>query len=127
MTNAHIAREFLKAIEAGDDAARFYAPDAVFHEHPNLLTPNGALRDITAIRNAAERGRKAVRDQRYEVHSLLSDGDQVALRVTWRATLNVALGKTPEGGQMTADFGLFLKFRDGRICEQHNYDCFQPF
>jgi len=30
-------------------------------------------------------------------------------------------------GTMTAHFDVFLTFRNGRICRQHNYDCFEPF
>ena len=26
-----------------------------------------------------------------------------------------------------ARFGVFLDFRDGRICHQRNYDCFDPW
>src|SRR3954451_1437537 len=99
MNSLQLAREYLKAIEEGADIAEHYAADAIQHEHPNGLVPGGATRDLPSIIAAAERGKRAVRDQHYEVHSALTEGDQVALRVTWRATLLVPLGNTPAGGQ----------------------------
>ncbi|MBX7101224.1 MAG: nuclear transport factor 2 family protein [Myxococcaceae bacterium] len=119
--------EYLKTIEAGGDVGVHYAPDAVQHEHPNALTPAGARRDLAGLRAAAERGKAVVAAQRYEVHSIVAQGDQVAMRVTWRGTLKVPVGKTPAGGELLAHFGVFLRYRDGRIVEQHNYDCFPPF
>jgi hypothetical protein len=39
----------------------------------------------------------------------------------------VPIGKLVPGDTMRAEFGVFLSFRDDRICSQRNYDCFEPF
>jgi ketosteroid isomerase-like protein len=127
-TNLARARAFLKAIEDRDEAADgFYAPDVVQRELPNRFTPEGATRDLAALRAARERGRKAVTNERYEILNAVERGDEVALECRWSAQLNVAVGALAAGATMRAHLGMFLTFRDGLIISQRNYDCFEPF
>ena len=124
------AKRYLRAIEEGvafDDLASFFAPDVVQHEFPNQFVRDGAQRGIKEMREAAERGRNVVTSQRYEVRNAVASGDWVALEVTWTAVIAVPIGTIPAGGEMRANFGVFLQFRDGKIARQHNYDCFDPF
>lgn len=130
--NLERARRYLAAIESdppGAEAASlsYYAPDVCQIEYPNRFTPNGAERDRRALADAAERGRRVLRSQRYEVRSALANGDEVALEVLWVGTLAVAVGTLAAGDEMRAHFGVFLTFRDGLIVQQRNYDCFEPF
>lgn len=127
LDHAASIRAYLDAIEQDGDVPSFYAPDAIQYEHPNGLVREGARRTYADLVAAQARGRRAVRDQRYEIHTVISAGDQAAVRVTWRAVLLVPLGATPAGGELVAYFGVFFRFRDGKIVEQHNYDCFPPF
>lgn len=128
--NLETARRYLVAIEDGvpfEVLAEFFSPDVIQEEFPNQLVPNGAWRDLAALREAGERGKKAVSAQRYEVRNALASGDSVALEVTWTATLKIPFGSIPAGGTMRAHFGVFLDFRGGKIVAQRNYDCFDPF
>lgn len=130
--NLERARRYLAAIEADppeSDVASlsYYAPDVRQIEYPNRFTPNGAERDRQALAEAAERGRRVLRSQRYEVHNALANGHEVALEVLWVGTLAVAVGTLAAGDEMRAHFGVFLTFRDGLIVQQRNYDCFEPF
>lgn len=128
--NVATARRYLKAIEgdAGHEAlAEIFAPDIVQYEFPNRFVPNGARRDLAQLREAGERGRQAISAQRYEILNVVASGDTVVLEVNWTGTLKVPVGSLPAGGQMRARFAVFLDFRDGRIVEQRNYDCFEPF
>jgi len=127
MSNLERAKAFLRAIEAREDITPFLAPDIVQREFPNRLVPNGATRDLSALLDANERGRRVVTSERYEVLGALESGDEVALEVRWTATLGVPLGAVPAGGTLQAHFGVFMSFRDGRIVSQRNYDCFEPF
>ena len=59
--NLEIARRYLQALERGDtgeDLSRFFAPDVVLEEFPNRLTPLGQRRDLTAVLEGAEFGKK---------------------------------------------------------------------
>jgi ketosteroid isomerase-like protein len=124
------AKRYLAAIENGLPAsalAEFYDPDVVQEEYPNRLVPRGARRSLKELGEAAERGRKVMASQRYEVLAAVSDGDHVALEVQWSGTLAVPFDTIPAGGAMRARFAVFLDFRDGKIVRQRNYDCFEPW
>ena len=125
----HLAREYLASIGTADELGglRFFADDVVQIEFPNRLVPNGATRDLAALRDAAERGRKVMTAQRFEVVNAIASGEQVAVEALWTGTLAVPLGSIPAGGQMRARFAIFLTYRDGKIVRQHNYDCFDPW
>ena len=124
-----LAREYLDSIGKADELGglRFFADDVIQIEFPNRLVPNGATRDIAALRDAAERGRKVMTTQRFEVVNAIASGEQVAVEAIWTGTLAVPLGSIPAGGQMRARFAIFLTYRDGKIVRQHNYDCFDPW
>lgn len=129
LNNLETARRYLAAIgqgEPGNNLA-FFAPDVVQEEFPNRLMPQGAVRDLAALREAAERGRKVMAAQTYEILNEVAVGDQVAVEVQWTGTLTVPFGSIPAGGQMRARFAIFLEFRDGKIVRQRNYDCFDPW
>jgi ketosteroid isomerase-like protein len=130
MTNAEIALAYLAAIErgaVGPELAAFFAPDVRFHELPNLLVSAGKVSDLAALLAAAERGQKVVAGQKFVVQHVVSEADTVALEAEWTATLRVPLGKTPAGGHLRAQMGIFITFRDGRIVSQRNYDCYDLF
>ena len=124
-----LAHDYLESIGDADELGglRFFADDVVQVEFPNRLLPAGATRDIAALRDAAERGRKAMTAQRFEVVNAIASGDQVAVEALWTGTLAAPLGSIPAGGQMRARFAIFLTYRDGKIVRQHNYDCFDPW
>ena len=127
--NVELARRYLEAIEAGatgDELADFFASDVVQEEFPNRLVPQGARRDLTAILDAAARGRAAMANQSFRILHAVADGDQVALEVEWVGTTAVPIGELPPGGEMRARFAVFLEYRDGKIAAQRNYDCFEP-
>lgn len=124
-----LAREYLQSLGTTDELGglRFLADDVIQVEFPNRLMPNGATRDLAALREGAERGRKVMTAQRFEVLNAIASGDQVAVEALWTGTLAVPMGSIPVGGQMRARFAIFLTYRDGKIVRQHNYDCFDPW
>jgi ketosteroid isomerase-like protein len=124
-----LARDYLESIGKADELGglKFFADDVVQIEFPNRLLPNGATRDLAALRDGAERGRKVMTAQRFEVVNAIASGEQVAVEAIWTGTLAVPLGSIPAGGQMRARFAIFLTYRDGKIVRQHNYDCFDPW
>jgi len=98
--NLERARQYLRAIENGasfDTLAEFYSPDVLAQWFPHLLSPKGESRDLTAMRMAAEQGKKVMASQSYEIRHAVSDGDHVALEVDWLATLAVPHGSVPAG------------------------------
>jgi ketosteroid isomerase-like protein len=124
------AKAFVKAVGSATSAGAieaFYDPDIVQEEFPNRLLPQGVVRDLAALQEACERGRKLMSTQSYDVVNAIRTGDSVALEVIWTGTLAVALGDLKPGYQMRARFAQFFEFRNGRIWRQRNYDCFDPW
>lgn len=123
-------RRYLTALEAGatgDALTAFFTPDVVVEEFPNRISPNGSRRDLSAILEAAVRGRQLMRSQRYEIIRTMASGDTVALEARWTGVLAVPLGTLPAGAEMRDRFAAFIEFRDGRIARQRTYDCFEPW
>ena len=58
-------------------------------ELPNRLLPTGARRDLAGMRDGAERGRRVLQGQRYEVQRVYATGDMIILEVLWVGTLAV--------------------------------------
>ncbi|WP_229711728.1 nuclear transport factor 2 family protein [Streptomyces daqingensis] len=110
---------------AGDELAVFFHEDAVHRELPNALFPDGAVRDRGGVTAAAEAGRKALSRQTFDVVNAVAADGQVALEVLWTGTLAVPLGELPAGHVLRAHIATFLEFRDGKIVEQRNYDCYE--
>lgn len=128
--NLQLVLDYLRAIEERADEtqlAAFFAPDVRQHEFPNRLVERGAARDLEQLLAGSRKGRTVVQNERYTIKHALVDGDRVAVELTWTAELTVPLGSLPVGATMTAHCGFFFRMQAGRIAEQHNYDCFEPF
>jgi len=122
-------REYLAAIGRGassDAMKRFFDADYQQTEFPNALNPKGQQSDLADALTRAEKGRKLLSGQRYDVRSAVAQDNIVALEVDWTGTLAVAALGLPAGGEMKAHFAVFLEMRNGKIWRQRNYDCFEP-
>jgi ketosteroid isomerase-like protein len=128
--NLAVARKYLEAVENGAEGgalAEFFTEDVVQEEFPNRLAPIGVHRDLDAIRDAARKGKKQLRAQKFEILNSIVDGDNVALEVFWSGLLAVPVDTLPADTEMRAHISIWLEFRDGKIARQHNYDCFDPW
>jgi ketosteroid isomerase-like protein len=126
--NLAIASRYLKAIESGasgDEIARFFAPEVVVEIFPSLFFPQGSRNDLAGIRAGAERGKKVMSGQKYEIKNELASGDKVAVEIEWVGTLAVPFQSIPKGGQMRTHFAMFLQFKNGKVISQRNYDCYE--
>lgn len=128
--NLEAARRYLAAIErgaTGDELAAFFTPDVVQREFPNRLLPAGTTRHLKQILEGAIAGQKLLEAQRFEILNSVTEGELVALEVQWTGRLATQVPGLPTSGTMRARFGVFLRYRDGKIASQHNYDCFDPW
>lgn len=123
------ARRLFAAIETGDEAAlrQIYAENAVQVEHPNRLKPKGERREVGKMMADLKRGKAILREERYEVIEAVASGEVVACQVRWTGVLAVPVAALKAGDTMVCESGIFLRFADGRVVEQHNYDCFEDF
>lgn len=128
--NIAFAKAYLRDIEAGktgEALAFHFDPNVVQEEFPNALSPQRVERDLKAILEGAERGQALLSGQKFDVQTAIATGDEVALEVAWSGTLAVPVASLAAGDTMRANIAVFLKFRDGKIVHQRNYDCYEPF
>lgn len=128
--NIAIAKAYLRDIEqgkTGEALAFHFDPNVVQEEFPNALSPRRVQRDLKAILEGAERGQALLSGQKFDVETAIATGDDVALEVAWSGTLAVPVASLAAGDTMQANIAVFLKFRNGKIIHQRNYDCYEPF
>jgi ketosteroid isomerase-like protein len=128
--NLATARRYLEAVEQGAEGgtlADFFTDDVVQEEFPNRLSPIGAHRDLKAILDAAKKGKRTLRAQKFDVLNSIVDGDNVALEVFWSGLLALPVDTLPADSEMRAHISMWFEFRDGKIAKQRNYDSFDPW
>ena len=129
-SNVDSMKAYLQAVEtmgSYESVAQFSAPDATFHEFPNRIEPQGRVRRGDELRAAWEQGRKFMKSQSYRVQRVIESGDDMAVELEWTGVLAIPVMNLPAGTEMKAFVAMFLRFRDGKIVEQRNYDCYPPF
>ena len=128
--NLEHAIDWVRAIESGatgDALSQFVTPDVIHEEMPNRVFPNGGRSDLTRMREGAERGKALMRKQRYDILSTIASGNSVAMQLDWVGELAVPVGTLKAGDEMRAHVAIFIEFRDGKICRQRDYGCYEPF
>jgi ketosteroid isomerase-like protein len=128
--NLETAKLYLSRVAAGagpEELDSFFCPDVIQEEFPNRLLPNGATRNLEALKESCARGKALLKAQAFEVVNAIARDDQVAMEVIWTGTVREAAGPFSAGQMLRARFALFMTFRDGRILRQRNYDCFDPW
>lgn len=128
--NEKLVRSFLHMLEtrtSTDELDNFYHPEVEQIEYPNSLTKNITVRNLQQLKEAAERGKKLLIKEEYEIKNLISFENTILLECTWKGTMAIPLGNIPAGGQMIAHFAQVFEIKDGKIFRQRNYDCFEPF
>lgn len=128
--NEKLVLNFLHMLEtrtSTDELDNFYHPEVEQIEYPNSLTKNITVRNLQQLKEAAERGKKLLIKEEYEVKNLISFENTILLECTWKGTMAIPLGNIPAGGQMIAHFAQIFEIKDGKIFRQRNYDCFERF
>ncbi len=125
-----IAKNYLKALRAGKtgkDLALFFHADVVQTELPNRINPKGVVSNLKQILERAEKGKKLLKAQTYQIDNEVVNGDTVALEIKWTGVLAAAVANLCAGDTMRANFALFIQFQNGQIIRQRSYYCFEDF
>ena len=128
--NEKLVLDFLKMVETRQSIGEldsFDHPEIEQVEYANSITKITTTRKLKDLKDGAERGKKVLTKEAYDVKSLVSFENTVLLECTWRGTLAIPIGNIPAGGQMVAHFAEVFEFKEGKIFRQRNYDCFEPF
>ena len=124
-----LIRRLYVAISDGitpEQLTTYFHPDSEQVEYPSLLRPAGHTRPLAEIQEGARLGATMIDEQHYDVHRMIEDGDQVAVQLTWTATLATTIGAMSSGSRLVSHVGAFYDFRDGLILRQSSYDCYEP-
>src|SRR5271165_4622101 len=106
-TNEQLAIEFISALQNRTffaDLARFYHEDIEQIEFPNAVVKNTAIRNLNDLKQGAEKGKKLLQKEVYEVIRSFVSGNTVIIEAVWTGTLAIPFGNIPVGGQMKAYF-----------------------
>ena len=109
------------------DWDHWFTADVVQEEFPNRLLPEGARRDLAAMREAALRGQALMAEQAFELFDVLASGDKVMVEAEWRGTVGRDVGPFTAGMRLRTRFAQVLELRMGKIAALRNYDCFYPW
>ncbi len=125
-----IVERYYACINAGDMEGAFacLAPRVVQEEFPNRLVPDGAVRDLAALRDAWSRGRTVIATQQFTLTRVHPIGATVIVEAEWTGTVAGDIGPFKDGAVLRARFAQFLEVDgDGRIRAIRSYDCFDPW
>src|SRR5580765_4430420 len=109
--NLKIAKEYLSRLSHGagpEELVSFFAPDVVQEEFPNRLFPNGATRDLQAMKEGRARGKSLLNAESFELVDALSSNERVAMEVIWTGTVRDATGPFAAGQVLRAHFAVFM-------------------
>jgi ketosteroid isomerase-like protein len=110
-----------------DDLRPLLDPRLRVVEHPNAVTPRGAVRDLAGTLAGFRAGKALLREQAFELHEVLTAGERAAVRATWRATVGVDAGPFRAGQRLVARIAALLGVAGGRIVDHETFDCYEPF
>jgi ketosteroid isomerase-like protein len=125
-----VRRYYRVAGDLGAEEAELAAllhPDVRIVEHPNAVTPRGAVRGRDETLAGFRASRSLLAQQDFTVQELVERDGRVAVRAHWSATIGVARGPLAAGTRLEAHIASFLTVQDGRIRDQETFDCYPPF
>ena len=128
MTNLEIATQYINLFN--DPSAHpelfaaFLAPDVMYEEMPNLLSPKGSRRNREEMLVGIEQGKKLLSEQDYRITRSICQGDVVALEVQWQGRLAAGFGHVAAGTLLRARIAMFITLAAGKIVHQRNYDAY---
>ncbi|MEV4346433.1 nuclear transport factor 2 family protein [Actinoplanes sp. NPDC049596] len=109
-----------------DELRALLSPGIRVTEHPNAVTPAGAVRDLSGTIAGFRAGKALLREQSFAVHEVLPAGPRAAVRATWRGVAGVDAGPFRAGQELIAEVAALLTVRDGVVAEHETFDCYRP-
>jgi ketosteroid isomerase-like protein len=128
-TPASFVKRYLEAVgnaATGPKLAVFFDPELVQEEFPSRIAPAGSTRDLKTVLEVAERDKKLMKSQTFEVKTLMAGGDRIAIEIAWTGTLGAALGTIAAATELKARIAMFIEMRNGRILRQRSYAAYEP-
>ncbi|HEX9259246.1 MAG TPA: nuclear transport factor 2 family protein [Acidimicrobiales bacterium] len=109
-----------------DRFLELYADDCLWVEMPSAFFPEGRTGNKAALREALSSSESVMIDRHVDLHDVIADGNEAAMRYTWSATLNADGTPVPKGTRITGEVAAFLVVRNGKIVEIRELLSFVP-
>ena len=125
-----LVEAYLKALAENvevEEVRELFHEQMVQAEYPNRLNPSGGRSDLETILARMEQGKSLLQRQSYTMKSFVAQGDTAAVEAEWEGVLAIPIAGLQSGEVMRAHFAMFFRFKEGKIIEQRNYDCFEPW
>ena len=65
--------------------------------------------------------------QEFHLLAVLPSGEWVVVEAEWRGTIGRDAGPFTAGTELRTRFAQVIEFREGKIAQLRNYDCFYPW
>jgi hypothetical protein len=108
-----IAKDHFTALadgKSGDDLAVFFSKNIMQIEYPKRLNPSGGKSDYSTLLERAEKGKKIIVRQEYNIQKEYLVGNTVILEVVWTGIFTVPIGNVQPGQPLKANFAPFMEF-----------------
>ena len=124
-------RRYFEVVAALDstesDLRKLLSSSTRITEHPNAITPRGAVRTLEQVVAGFHAGKELLSHQSFAVHEVLVAEERAAFRATWKGTVGVDRGPFTAGSTLVAHIAGFLTVRNGQVVEHETFDCYEPF
>ena len=124
-----VRRYYATVADLGSTAEELRAllsPQLRVVEHPNLVSPAGAERDLEQTLAGFVAGKALLAEQDFTVHEVLVSGERAAVRATWRGVVGIDAGPFRAGQELEAAVAALVTVRDGVVVEHETFDCYRP-
>ena len=109
-----------------EDLRSLLSPALRVIEHPNAVTPRGAVRDLAGTVAGFLGGKALLREQVFDLREIITSGERAAVRATWQGTIGVDAGPYRAGQHLVAQVAALLTVRNGLVVDQETFDCYEP-
>jgi len=127
---ADVVRRYFSIVadlgSTADELREVLDPAVRITERPNMISPQGAVRDRDGAVAGFEAGKKLLSAQSFDIDELVVSGDRVALRATWRGTIGVETPALAKGTELVAHVAAWVTVAGGRVREHETFDCYEP-
>lgn len=93
---------------------------------PNLVTREIRKRGFSDLLAGVAAGKQILKYQRFSIVKSFATENALVVEATWTGETSVKLGAVAADTQLKAYICSVFEFRDGKIHQQRNYDCYEP-
>ena len=130
-TKIDLIRKYYSLIEDfnsdKNEYEQIYDNDIKTIDYPNLVSPKGQMRTLEELFSGMENGKKILNWQKFEINTYNELNEKLVVESKWKGEVALDIGKLKKGQILIANICTIFEFKDGKIIQQTNYDCYEAF